>query len=138
MKIILEKISDGIDLSSLSQEERDRYVLEQANRGIALQQAGAIPSDVVTFMLANYIKLNWRGAWSSESTYNYNDAVSYLGSSYVALRATTEQPGESAADWKLIAKKGEDGRGIVSFDLFDVQEKTKIYRLARHPRTCTG
>jgi hypothetical protein len=80
-------------------------------------------------MLANYIKLNWRGAWSSESTYNYNDAVSYLGSSYVALRATTEQPGESAADWKLIAKKGEDGRGIVSFELIDTQEKTKTYRM---------
>ena len=60
MKIILEKISDEIDLSSLSQEERDRYIVERTDRGIALAQAGAAPSDVVTFLLTNYIKLSWR------------------------------------------------------------------------------
>ena len=80
MKIILEKISDEIDLSSLSQEERDRYIVERTDRGIALAQAGAAPSNVVTFLLTNYIKLNWRGAWDSENTYKYNDAVSHLGS----------------------------------------------------------
>ena len=58
MKIILEKISDEIDLSSLSQEERDRYIVERTNRGIALAQVGAVPSNVVTFLLTNYIKLN--------------------------------------------------------------------------------
>lgn len=109
MKIILEKISDEIDLSSLSQEERDRYIVERTDRGIDLVQAGAVPSDVVTFLLTNYIKLNWRGVWGSENTYKYNDAVSHLGSSYVALRATSEEPGETAVDWNLLAKKGANG-----------------------------
>lgn len=126
MKIILEKISDVIDLSSLSQEERDRYVLERANKGIALAQAGAIPSDVVTFILANYIKLNWRGVWSSESSYNYNDAVSYLGSSYVAIRTTSEQPGEGATDWNLIAGKGGPGSGTTRTLTFTTSDWVSI------------
>ena len=126
MKVILEKISDEIDLSSLSQEERDRYIVEGTDRGIALAQAGAVPSDVVTFLLTNYIKLNWRGAWDNENIYKYNDAVSHLGSSYVAIRVTTEEPSETAVDWDLLAKKGQDGGGGGSSVIEKIQRNSGI------------
>lgn len=50
--------------------------------------------------------LNWVGPWVAGS-YAQNDAVSYLGSSYVAIVATSNAPPH--ADWDLVASKGSTG-----------------------------
>ena len=43
-------------------------------------------------------------------TYNVNDAVSYLGSSYVAIQSgTNNQPSSSSAFWNVLANKGDQG-----------------------------
>jgi len=53
---------------------------------------------------------NWRGAWSSASTYAVYDAVSYLGSSYIATASSTNAiPSTTPADWQLLAQAGADG-----------------------------
>lgn len=51
-----------------------------------------------------------RGAWSSASTYATNDVVSYSGSSYLAIQASTNQtPNTATAYWLVLASKGDTG-----------------------------
>lgn len=55
------------------------------------------------------------GAWSSGATYATNDVVSYNGSSYLAIQASTNQnPATQTAYWMVLAAKGEAGTGISS------------------------
>jgi hypothetical protein len=54
--------------------------------------------------------LKWRGTWSSATSYSIADAVERNGSSYVAKTANLNKPPESnAADWDLMAAKGNTG-----------------------------
>jgi len=51
-----------------------------------------------------------RGAWSSGSNYVVNDVVSYNGSSYLAIQASTNQnPSSATAYWMIQAAKGDTG-----------------------------
>lgn len=60
---------------------------------------------------------NWRGTWSSVTTYAINDVVTRLGSSYISKTVNTNKPPEAnPADWDLSAAKGADGNhGGLSF-----------------------
>ena len=56
----------------------------------------------------------WRGAWSSGEDYLIGDAVSYLGSSWIATANNTNStppstPGGSSTDWELLASIGSTG-----------------------------
>jgi hypothetical protein len=54
--------------------------------------------------------LNWTGMWSGTNTYNVGDAVSYLGSSYVAAAANTDvTPNNNPTAWNLLAAAGAVG-----------------------------
>jgi hypothetical protein len=50
--------------------------------------------------------LNWRGPWTSRK-YATDDAVEYLGSSWVATRSTRSRPPGNG--WDLLAQRGFDG-----------------------------
>lgn len=49
--------------------------------------------------------LVWRGVWASGSTYPEKSVVQFSGSSYVSLKATTNNP-TIVTDWDLVASKG--------------------------------
>ncbi len=54
--------------------------------------------------------ITWRAAWNSSTTYAINDAVSRLGSAYIALAASTNiAPESDATKWGILASKGTDG-----------------------------
>jgi hypothetical protein len=54
--------------------------------------------------------LVWRGAWESGTAYAIDDAVSFGGSSYVAIApSTAQQPDLAPASWSLLALKGAAG-----------------------------
>ena len=54
--------------------------------------------------------VNWRGAWSSTTTYSVDDAVSYGGSSYIAIAGNTNQePDTHPSSWDLLAQEGATG-----------------------------
>ena len=56
--------------------------------------------------------LVWRGTWSSATTYAKNDAVYYLGSSYICLVANTNfTPSGNPAKWDVLAAQGAAGAG---------------------------
>lgn len=50
----------------------------------------------------------WRAAWNAATTYATNDAVSYAGSSWLALNPNTNDPPPSA-NWSLVAGTGATG-----------------------------
>lgn len=53
---------------------------------------------------------NWRQAWSINTLYAANDAVSYLGSSYISTApGTGHQPDTSPSYWSLLAQGGATG-----------------------------
>jgi len=54
--------------------------------------------------------LNWLGAWSSGTTYNSYDLVSYNGSAYISIATGINQnPATQTAYWTLFASKGDTG-----------------------------
>jgi hypothetical protein len=54
--------------------------------------------------------LVWRGAWNSATAYAVDDAVSFNGSSYIAVNSNTNSQPPSA-DWNTLAAKGDSGGG---------------------------
>jgi hypothetical protein len=56
--------------------------------------------------------IDWKGPYDSGTTYNTNDAVEYLGTSYVSIADNnTETPSDTATNWDILAKKGDAGAG---------------------------
>jgi hypothetical protein len=51
----------------------------------------------------------FRGVWSEGRTFQLGDVVVDDGSSWVCVDPTPSRPGTGAA-WRLLAKKGRDGR----------------------------
>jgi len=51
----------------------------------------------------------WRGAWSESTTYAALDGVTYGGSSWRAVAASTGQAPSEGAYWTILAEKGDKG-----------------------------
>jgi hypothetical protein len=58
---------------------------------------------------------NFQGEYLSGTTYQAGMSVSYNGSSYVALQATTGNVPTNTTYWQLLAAKGDTGVGAVAF-----------------------
>lgn len=59
---------------------------------------------------AGAVGVNFRGAWSSATGYLANDAVTFGGSTYLALTGSlASEPDTSPAQWGLLAAKGVAG-----------------------------
>ena len=58
--------------------------------------------------------INWRGEYSAQTAYNRLDAVSYNGSSYVFVSATSTTGAIPGIDeeWQLLAQKGDSGESL--------------------------
>jgi hypothetical protein len=64
--------------------------------------------DSLTFGTAGIVTTPWRGAWDSATTYTQFDSVSYSGSAYLAVAASTNvTPGTDSTKWNLLASKGD-------------------------------
>lgn len=68
------------------------------------------------------------GTWSSGSTYQTNDVVSYNGSSYLAIQASTNQnPASATSYWMVLAAKGDTGSGDVSGPASSVDSEIALF-----------
>jgi len=68
------------------------------------------------------------GTWSSGSTYQTNDVVSYNGSSYLAIQASTNQnPASATSYWMVLAAKGDTGAGDVSGPASSVDSELALF-----------
>ena len=58
----------------------------------------------------------WRGVWSNTKFYNIDDAVSYDGSSYIAIQSNSNDvPDVNTQMWNILAQEGEPGVQGTSF-----------------------
>jgi len=53
--------------------------------------------------------LTWKSNWSADITYTAGDAVTYLGSSWLAKATSTAVPPATGANWDLVAQAGAIG-----------------------------
>jgi hypothetical protein len=53
--------------------------------------------------------LVWQGEWDREAEYAVDDAVSYEGSSYVAVEGHMGRVPDESEEWSLLAQKGDKG-----------------------------
>ncbi|HXP07870.1 MAG TPA: DNRLRE domain-containing protein [Acidobacteriaceae bacterium] len=58
---------------------------------------------------AGPVGMVWKGAWLSTQSYAVNNAVSYNGSSYIAIVASTNVVPTSTTAWNVIAAEGAAG-----------------------------
>lgn len=55
---------------------------------------------------------NWRSTYNASITYNVDDVVEYLGSSYICiLQGLNKPPTNSPTYWAMLAQRGNDGAG---------------------------
>ena len=66
---------------------------------------------MATVNLGN-IKLNWKGAYNAGTAYIVDDVVSYNGSSYVCIQASTGNLPTVTTYWNQMSAKGTDGTDI--------------------------
>ena len=66
---------------------------------------------MATVNLGN-IKLNWKGAYNASTAYVIDDVVSYNGSSYVCIAATTGNLPTVTAKWNQMSAAGTDGTDV--------------------------
>ena len=62
---------------------------------------------MATVNLGN-IKLNWKGAYNSSTAYIVDDVVSYNGSSYVCIQASTNNLPTNTTYWNQMSSAGTD------------------------------
>jgi len=105
------------------------------NAGDLIQAAASTGSALVCFYsvyegsaVAAAVGFTPRGAWGSGSTYAVNDVVSYNGSSYLAIQASTnQQPDTQTAYWLVLAAKGDTGSGDVSGPASSVDSELALF-----------
>jgi len=66
---------------------------------------------MATVNLGN-IKLNWKGAYNAGTAYVIDDVVSYNGSSYVCIAATTGNLPTVTAKWNQMSAAGTNGTDV--------------------------
>ena len=55
------------------------------------------------------IKFKWQGAYAGGTAYTVDDVVSYQGSSYICIQASTGNLPTNATYWEQMSQKGTDG-----------------------------
>jgi hypothetical protein len=89
---------DGIGVDSFTAEIKGRML------HIKMQAADGIHERVMRLPIPMY-----KDVWK-DGQYEKDDMVTWGGSMWIALRDTKSKPGQYG-DWKLIVKKGRDGKG---------------------------
>ena len=102
--------------------------LEIFSEDIYIKPSTSSNSNLIEFFLNNFIKLNWKGNWST-GQYIVNDAVRYNQAVWVAINTTTETPSQNSEDWGLMIVDGSDGVGVTNIELIDTIGLTDQYRI---------
>jgi hypothetical protein len=69
----------------------------------------------------------WRGAYSGGTAYNPYDEVSYLGSSYICIAASTGNLPTNTSFWNLLASMGTNGTNGTNGQILIVDAQNETY-----------
>lgn len=86
---------DGADFSEVRFEYDGERTLKVVGKGGEIVHRLPIPID--------------RGYWK-KGAYEKSDVVTEGGTAYIAVKDTKEKPSLSSADWRILARKGRDGK----------------------------
>jgi len=89
------------------------------------------------------IKFNWKGPWSSSTTYAVDDVVSLSGSSYISIQAGSNQnPASASAYWQQMSSAGTNGTNGTDISTTLTAQGDMLYRdgsgLQRLPKGTAG
>lgn len=106
----LPKAKDGIDGLGFD-DVKVEYDNERA-LDIVFERDGAERRFTIKLPVPIY-----REVFKPGTSYEHHDQVTYAGSTWHALKATDARPGDGNEDWRLVVKRGRDGkdfeRGLV-------------------------
>jgi hypothetical protein len=88
----------GIEDSELIVDEQKGYVFRWSNADRVKEQPVALPFD--------------RGTYRAGMFCRKGSLVTAQGSLWIALRDTSDRPGEGSKSWRLAVKRGRDGRDV--------------------------
>ncbi len=91
------------------------FYLDTNTENVYLKTAGtySITTNIGGTNGINGLSITWLGTYNAGTTYKINDAVAYLGTSYIWINVTPAS-GHTPADdayWDILALKGTDGSG---------------------------
>lgn len=93
---------------------------ESISYASAVESASLVRDADLEALIAGMEGMSYVGAWDSGTTYRINDVVTHGGDSWARLTTgATGEPGASATDWGLVARKG-DGGGFGSLNETEV------------------
>lgn len=92
--------ADGLGFDDLS-------VLHDGGRGLTFR---FIKGDRIRDFAVTVPALIYQGVYIDAQTYEKGDVVTWAGSTWHCHEATTTKPGDGSASWKLMVKRGRDGR----------------------------
>lgn len=106
-------------LACLPAQAADKRIqdLPQASSLTGFEKLPIILQDNLTMNTATLAQIaakaapQFLGAWSSSASYVASNIVSYNGSSYIAIAASTNQAPPNATYWTLLAQAGANGAG---------------------------
>jgi len=88
---------DGADFSDASIDYDGERTITVKGRGVEIVKRVPIPLD--------------RGYWSPGQSCEKGDVVTHNGVAFIAQKDTTAEPKtENSADWRILARKGRDGK----------------------------
>jgi hypothetical protein len=83
--------------------------------------------------------MNFRGVWNAVTNYSVNDAVTFAGSTYIALmQGSNAEPDVSAQSWAVLAQSGGAGPTGAQGQAASVQVGTVTTLAAGAPATVTN
>ena len=96
---------------------------------------------MATINLGN-IKFTWQGAYDANTTYAIDDVVSYNGSSYVCIQASTGNLPTVTTHWNVMSSAGTNGTNGTDVGTTITTQGDMLYRdgsgLQRLPKGTAG
>jgi hypothetical protein len=93
--------ADGLGLEDLAVTQHDdRSFTIAAVHGERVKEIGT----------ARFAVVLYRGVWTEGRSYDPGDSVTWAGSEWHCVTATTTKPGEGSKAWTLKVKRGRDGK----------------------------
>lgn len=92
---------DGLGFDDLQAvQDGERGIVFRMTRGDRVKDCGRLTLPVTI----------WRDVWQESQTYSKGDVVTWAGSSWHCQDTTIDKPGEGSSHWKLMVKRGRDGK----------------------------
>ncbi len=93
-----------------------KFDIAVSDAGLVVDLIGDDGSVVKSAAIPIDIGVRYVGVYSKDGTYHAGDMVTHDGSMWMSRGAVTGAPGKDVTGWRLVVKRGADGRSVRFFD----------------------